>query len=771
MKKIIQRTSITLLLLLVSAWTILFFLPKPPLLTGISFSRAVFDKNQKLLRLTLSQDDKYRLFTPLKTIPKQLIEATLLQEDQYFHRHLGVNPFAMTKALWQTYVLKSRRIGASTITMQLARIRYGINSKTLSGKLFQIIRALQLETHYSKNQLLEAYLNLAPYGNNIEGVGAASLIYFGKPVKMLALPEALTLSVIPQNPTQRVPSQKNLKQIRNKLYARWLIKHPEDRNQKALVDLPLQMQRVRGLPFIAPQFVDMVLNNTPAEQQNITTTLDAHLQTILEQVTRHYLSRKNNIGVHNAAVILVDTRDMSVKALMGSADFFNKAIGGQINGTDIKRSPGSTLKPFIYGLAIDQGLIHPSTVLKDVPHSFGSYNPENFDYDFMGPIKAKDALILSRNIPAIYLADLLNKPSLYAFLEEAHVSNLKPASYYGLALVLGGAELSMQELTGLYAMLVNDGVWHPLRFRKDEPQTTSKRLLSPEASYLVLDMLKSTPRSEPSYLLTSAHRLPIAWKTGTSSGYRDAWTFSAFGPYVLAVWVGNFDNTSNPAFIGKVIAAPLMFEIVDAINTQTGPLPTIDKNIRSMNLKQIPVCKASGMLPTRYCESRELAWFIPGKSPIKTDTIYREVPINSKTGLRTCHLDQDTEFRVYEFWPSDLLKIFKTASIDRRSPPPYDASCLNTKSTVGIDPQITSPQTELSYVFRARSSQKNIIPLTAVADADVTTLYWFLNATYLGKTKRDQPLLMSAKPGHFVVRVADDHGRLNAREITITVEN
>ncbi|MDR3478301.1 MAG: penicillin-binding protein 1C [Gammaproteobacteria bacterium] len=770
MKKFIQRISITLLLVLVSAWAILFFLPLPPLLSDISFSRAVFDKNQKLLRLTLSQDEKYRLYTPLKTIPKQLVEGTLLQEDQYFHWHLGVNPVAMTKALWQTYLLKSRRIGASTITMQLARIRYSIHSKKPAGKILQIVRALQLEMHYSKNQILEAYFNLAPYGNNIEGVGAASLIYFGKPVAQLSLPEALTLSVIPQNPTQRVPSQKNLKTIRNKLFARWLVKHPDDRNQQAMIDLPLQMQRVHGLPFIAPQFVDMVLNSAPSHQQNITTTLDSHLQTIIEQVSRQYLARKNNIGVHNAAILLVDTRDMGVKALVGSADFFNKAIGGQINGTEMKRSPGSTLKPFIYGLAIDQGLIHPNTVLKDVPHSFGSYNPENFDNDFMGPIKAREALTLSRNIPAIYLADLLNKPNLYTFLEKAEVSHLKPASYYGLALVLGGAELSMQELTGLYAMLVNDGVWHPLRLRQEEVQSPGKRLLSPEASYLILDMLKSTPRFEPSYLVTS-RSIPIAWKTGTSSGYRDAWTFSAFGPYVLAVWIGNFDNTSNPAFVGKTIAAPLMFEIVDAINTQTGPLPSISKNLNAMNLKQVSVCKASGMLPTRYCESTELTWFIPGKSPIKTDTIYREVPINGKTGLRTCQLDQDTRFQIYEFWPSDLLKIFKTAGIDRRSPPPYDASCLNAKSTAGIEPQITSPQTELSYVFRARASQKNIIPFTAVADADVVTLYWFLNATYLGKTKRDQPLLWSAKPGHFVARVADDHGRSDARDITIRVDS
>lgn len=242
MKRIILRVSICLIFLVVSMWAIIFFLPAPALLTGISFSRAVFDDHQQLLRLTLSTDGKYRLYTPLEDISPQLIAATLLQEDQYFRWHLGINPWALSKAGWHTYVSGSRRMGGSTITMQVARMRFGIHSKTLVGKLWQIVRALQLETHYSKNQLLEAYFNLAPYGNNIEGVGAASLIYFGKPVKNVSLPEALTLIVIPQNPNQRIPDRGRLLAIRNKFYQRWIRLHPEDKREEALMTLPLQIR-------------------------------------------------------------------------------------------------------------------------------------------------------------------------------------------------------------------------------------------------------------------------------------------------------------------------------------------------------------------------------------------------------------------------------------------------------------------------------------------------------------------------------------------------
>lgn len=768
MKKTAQYVSILLISLMVSGFLILFFAPKPLLLDHVQFSRAVYDDQHQLLRLTLSQDDKFRVFTPLSEMSKQFVEATLLQEDQYFQYHRGVNPLSMMKALWQTYVVKSRRVGASTITMQLARIRYGIHSKTINGKLWQMIRAIQIEMHYSKDDILEAYLNLAPYGGNIEGVGAASLIYFNKSAQHLTLSEALTLSIIPQNPGKRTPDNTKLKSIRDKLFSRWLLKHPEDENSNMMFGLPLVMQNSHALPFKAPHLVNSILHDPTLKAQNIETTLDARLQVIVERITRSYLARKRSLGVNNAAVLLVDTRNMEAKALLGSVNFFDKNISGQINGVEIKRSPGSTLKPFIYGLALDQGLIHPNTVLKDVPSSFNGYNPENFDYDFMGPIKAKDALVLSRNIPAIYLSNLLANPSLYQLLEQAQVTNLRSESYYGLSLNLGGGELTMRELLSLYAMLVNDGVWLPIRYYNHEVQGHGKRLLSPEASFLVLDILKDTPRHD----LSDKHskQLPVSWKTGTSSGYRDAWTVGVFGPYALAVWIGNFNNQANPAFVGKDIAAPLFFDIMDGITHERGPLPVLVKDPGHMNLRKIKVCKASGMLPTRFCADTELTWFIPGKSPIKTDTIYREIAINNKTGLRTCHLDEHTRFEIFEFWPSDLLKIFKKAGIQRHTPPFFEPDCQLTGNN-GLSPQITSPQAGLSYVIRANSTLSNTIPLTAVTDAGVEYVYWFINETFIAKIKAGEPYLWQAKPGKFVIRVVDEHGLSDARDIKIEMDS
>jgi penicillin-binding protein 1C len=512
--------------------------------------------------------------------------------------------------------------------------------------------------------------------------------------------------------------------------------------------------------------VNAVLNNNFGTQE-LNTTLDPRAQAIIERITHRYLARKKSLGVYNVSVLLVDTRDMSIKSMLGSADFFNKKISGQINGSETKRSPGSTLKPFIYGLALDQGLIHPDTVLKDVPSSFNGYNPENFDYDFMGPVKAKDALVLSRNIPAIYLSSQLNHPSLYQLLELSKVSHLKPESYYGLSLNLGGVELSMKELVSLYAMLVNDGLWYPLRSLSNEPKIKGTRILSREASFLVLDMLQNTPNSDFSY--KNSISIPVSWKTGTSSGYRDAWTLGTFGPFVLGVWIGNFDNKPNPAFIGKDIAAPLFFELVDAMQHERSSLSGINKHPESMNLRKIEVCSASGMLPTRYCTNTEWTWFIPGKSPIKTDTIFREVAINSKTGLRTCHINENTRFEVFEFWPSDLLTIFRRAGIQRRSPPFFEADCA-LSGAGGMSPQISSPQAGISYVVRANSVHNNQIPLTAITDAGVEYLYWFINERFIAKTKADESYLWLAKPGKFTIRVVDEHGLSDARDVEVQLE-
>ena len=597
---------------------------------------------------------------------------------------------------------------------------------------------------------------------------------------------------MPQNPTHHKLSNdaQKLLTARNVLWQRWCAKHPNDKNKSAMLTLPLPKNGAKQLPFLAPHLVNNILytkfpaqfyTQIQSQQNTITSLLDLDLQNIVEKVTRDYLQHAQNIGVFNAAVMLVDTRDVSVKALLGSADFWKQNISGQINGTTMKRSPGSTLKPFIYALALDQGLIHPATILKDVPTSFGAYDPENFDKDFFGPVSAKTALNLSRNIPALDLANKLHDPTLYQFLKRAEINDLKNDSNYGLSLVLGGAEISMQELVALYATLENGGVWRPLRLQQNDLLFPGKKLLSPEASFLVLDMLKDTPRP-PNFTSTSLdkRKIFVAWKTGTSSAYRDAWTIGYIGHYVLAVWLGDFKGTSNIALVGKEIATPLFFALAEAL-TSAIPNTELSKvsekailNPTNLHLVKIPICKASGMLPTRYCSDTILSWFIPGKSPITQDNIYREVAIDKKTGLRACQqFGANTEFAVYEFWSSDFVKLWQTAGIKRQLPPPFMPGCnAADENYKNMAPQITSPHETLSYVIHLQKnsdtgSNKINIQFAATVDADVKTIYWFVDKLYVGSAHGNEPLWWTAQPGKFVVRAIDDHGRADAVNIEV----
>lgn len=759
--------------------------PHPLLKDWRPTSVAVYDDRGRLLRLVLASDDRYRLWLPLNKMAPQLVQAVLLHEDGWFWWHPGFSPYALARGVWATYVRHGNRQGGSTITMQLARLLWSLNTRTPAGKLKQIVRAVQLELFYSKRQILEAYLNDAPYGGNVEGVGAASLIYFDKPALRLSLPEALALAVIPQNPGRFVRRgssaiseriNRRLTASRNRLYARWLPLHPEDdATMKSLLALPLTMHPASALPFEAPHAVEQIVRMQRFAGEHtdsrLDTTLDLDIQRLLERQIGRYITRNSDSGIRNASAVLVDTRDMAVKALIGSADYFDKELAGQVNGTMARRSPGSTLKPFIYGLGFDQGVLHPETVLRDVPTAFGPYTPENFDGRFLGPITATDALNRSRNIPAVWVAAQLHSPSFYQFLQGAGVGHLASEEHYGLALVLGGGEISMQEIAALYAMLANHGVLKPLRFRISEQQTAGTKLLSAEASFMVLNALGEHVRPDETTGAQPVH-LPVYWKTGTSWAFRDAWTAGIFGPYVLVVWVGNFDGSGNSAFVGVDAAAPLFFQIVDAVREENPALPEPDLR-PPPGVKRVEICLASGDLPNRWCPQTGYTWFIPGKSPIRMSTVHRPVMIADDTGLAVCppYAGKRVHEEIFEFWPSNLADVFTQAGIPRRKPP-QNPTCGNTEVWQGAGPQITSPSRASAYAMRLVQGGPQPVALNAVADADTHALYWFVDKAYAGRTAPGETLYWRAPAaGGYRVRVVDDRGRSDERPLALTLVN
>ncbi len=530
MQRISRRigyAALAVMLACVCAVAIARIWPKAPLRALTPGSTAISTQRGELLRLTLAADGQYRLWVDLEGMPQRLPAAVVLYEDRWFYQHPGVNPIALARAVSRNS-LGGRRFGASTITMQLARRLFRLDSRSTLGKLRQIALALWLEMRYSKHDILEAYLNLAPYGRNVEGVGAASLIYFGSPVARLSVPQLMTLAVIPQNPRERRPTPaalagSALDVARSRLWVRWLAREPDDVRFSGGMAAVVPSRSPEQLPFLAPHLTDALLRETSGD---VRTTLDLRQQRTVERILRAYISSQSALGIRNAGALLLELNGgrAPVRAYVGSADYRDVAIEGQVNAVTARRSPGSTLKPFVYGLALDQGLLHPRTILKDVPTAFGPFSPENFDGRFVGPIAAEDALIRSRNVPAVAVASQLSRPSLYDFLQRAGVARLQGERHYGLALALGGGEVSMEELARMYAMLLNGGQLPELQAIADTSTVAAagsatsmapshgERLLSEEASFIVLDMLKKNPRPVASGSWQSSIR-PAMWPT------------------------------------------------------------------------------------------------------------------------------------------------------------------------------------------------------------------------------------------------------------------
>lgn len=761
-------------LLVIYAIIKIFF--TPPLLSDTHFGRAYFDRNGNLMRITLSADDKYRLFTPLADISEYVQRATILYEDKYFKFHPGVNPVALVRAAKNYFTSGARPVGASTITMQVARIKYDLDTRKIPGKLIQIAAAIYIDLFYSKDEILEAYLNLAPYGGNIESIGAASLIYFGKPARDLTKIEAITLSTIPQNPTKRGLNTDaglaNIMNMRGDLVRRWIDINPTDAGLETLANMPLNVRTTRDLPFYAPHFINYEIsqrrnywNDLGARDSVVNTTLDLNLQSAMERTLQNQINSRAHLGIHNAAAILVNYKTMETLAYIGSANYFDKSIYGENDGVHARRSPGSTLKPLIYATAVDMGYIHEMTLLKDAKINFGVYAPENADSEFYGPVLARDALTHSRNIPAINLLRKIGTRNFYNILAASGVTNLKSPEWYGISVALGGAEVSMFELADIYATMANLGMRYDIITNTDTPRGDGKQILTPEAFFITLDMLarQSTPTKNIPFARKQTETLRHYWKTGTSSSFRDAWTAGIFGDFVLVVWVGNFDGTPNNAFSGAKAAAPIYFSLAETVEkyyaTNGAPLHNNNFMRDNLNISEIEMCDGVGGLAGKYCPKTVRAYFIPGKSPIETSSVYRAVPIDNATGLRACTYDAaTTHMAVFEFWDAEYLDMFRRAGITRDTPPPFMPGCdLDDIVETRAAPVITSPLDGTRAVI---VSDKNHEPVAfqAVSDMPAAKIFWFLDDEMIGTTLSGQTFTHHVSIGTHTVRITDEMG-------------
>jgi penicillin-binding protein 1C len=733
-----------------------YLLPREELYPpGLSFSSVLRDHTGRVIHLSLAKDGRYRIRTDLAAVSPQVVEATLLLEDQHFYEHPGINPLSLLRALYGV-ATGSRLGGGSTISMQLARLRFRLETRSLSGKCQQMLRALQLERHYEKEEILAAYLTLAPYGGNVESITAAAWLWCEKSPAELTAREAVSLAVLPQSPSRRKPrlQEKNtaLATAQYRLWQRWQAVHGLG---SSALDADFSLRAEARPPREAPHLARRL-----ATKEDVTSTLHLEKQRVIETCLQDYLSLRQEIGMSNACALLVHAPSREVLAYAGSAAFLSTDIQGQVDGITARRSPGSALKPFIYGLALDQGLIHPQSLLKDGQVSFGSYNPENYDRQFVGPISAADALFRSRNIPALTLHRRLKGTGLYALLKDAGVQLPHPASWYGLALPLGGAEVSLEEMALLYAMIAHDGCAKPLQLVKPSTQPSAGRqLLSPQSCYLLRRMLASRVDEQ------GLDDTTISWKTGTSHGFRDAWAAGIRGDYVLVVWIGNFNGKSNPAFVARDSAAPLLHELFHRLR-----LPYREDSSPE-GVREVELCAVSGSLPCPHCQHRSQGWFVPGVSPIVPCTLHRLVFLDATTGKRLPADDGRPGLRreVHEFWQPDMLALFRAAGVPRRALPELEQMSQSiTTSSTGSAPLILSPQHQLVYALRNSDAQRQSLPLKAEVSPGVQRLYWFAGGEYLGQSKPSEALPWSPKAGEWEVQVLDDAGRSST--CTVTVE-
>ncbi|MEM9358396.1 MAG: penicillin-binding protein 1C [Pseudomonadota bacterium] len=563
----------------------------PPLDLADNVSPTLVDRDRKLLRAFTTTDGRWRLPVSSKDVDQNYLRLLFAFEDRRFNDHWGIDPLAMVRAAWQ--LAKHRRVisGGSTLTMQVARLLDRRYQRSARAKFQQIVRALQLEAQLSKTQILNLYLTLAPFGGNIEGVRAASLAYFGKEPRRLSLGEASLLVALPQSPEGRRPDRfaKAARRSRSRVLARavaaGVISQPEaDRAASE----PIPKHR-KEFPKLAAHFAEAMLRVDPKLAKGPTTLrrlLQASLETLVKQ---HVVVQGKRLS---AAMMVVDHRTGEVLARVGSSDYFNNNRFGSIDMTTAVRSPGSALKPFIYGLAFDYGIAHPETLIEDKPSRFGTYAPKNFDKTYRGTITLTEALGKSLNVPAVKLLDAVGAGRFVGRLRKAGTPlQLPNDAEPSLAVALGGVGLTLDDMAGLYAALARGG--EPIALKShladqaDLDHTLgnklkNRRVLSAKAAHYVTQILRqATPPP-------NARRGAIAYKTGTSYGHRDAWAAGYDGRHTIIVWIGRPDAATTPGLLGRTAAAPILFDAFARISPRRAAFPKAPEGVLQVSGAELP---------------------------------------------------------------------------------------------------------------------------------------------------------------------------------------
>jgi len=745
-----------------------------PLKIEVEYAPVIMARDGTVLHAYITKDQQWRMKARLDEITPQLKEAILFKEDKHFYHHPGVNPLAVGRAIINNIFRLRRTSGASTITMQVARM-LDRKPRNYWNKCVEMFRALQLEKNYSKEEILQLYLNLVPYGSNIQGVKAASILYFNKTPDQLSLAELTALSIIPNRPNYLVIGKDNDRIVaeRNKWLHRFEAAHlfSETVIQDALQE-PLTASR-HAAPDGMPQYSWRMRNLYPAATE-IHTTIEPTAQKKAEDITANYSKTLLLQGVYNASVFVVDNQTHQVLAYVGSPDFEDRFHQGQVDGVRAVRSPGSALKPLLYGLAFDRGINTPKTIIADVPVNFKGYAPENYDLAFHGNVTIEDALRQSLNIPAV---KTLNDLSVKAFTENlvkcGFASIWHDRKKMGLSMILGGCGVRLDEMTNLYSCFANNGeyhalqwtlpdsVWHDKKIIRRFPEGT--KIISPASAYMLTQILSELHRPDLPNLYDHAGNIPrIAWKTGTSYGRKDGWSIGYNKRYTIGVWTGNFSGAGVAGLSGAGTATPLLFLLFNAI----------DHNASNEWVQAPPdvafrlVCARTGMLPNEFCNEQVTDLYIPGVSKNEVCNHMKEVWLSADGKFCYCTSCLPANGYITKLMPNILPEIAvynNVHHIPYEKIPPHNPSC--TRSFDGQAPMINSLQNDMTYLVIDKGQQQ--LQLSCATANDVQMVYWYINDQFFGSCRSGDKLFFAPADPRIKISCTDDKGRTSNIEIKV----
>ncbi len=734
-----------------------------PFHVQMDYSPIVCDQKDEILHASLNKHDRWCFEAETDEVSPLLKDFLLFKEDRLFYYHPGIDPGAILRALWKNTVEGEITSGASTITMQLARLLHPAN-RTYANKLKEMWHALQLELHYSKEEILRLYLNKLPYGGNIEGVKTASFFYYGLKPQNLSAAQLASLMLIPNDPSGlNFQKPEYLLPARNK----WLAKLQKnglissESFQDAILE-PLPENR-NGRPFEIPHLARYLKQNNP-QKTEFHTFIDQNIQKTLEALLQQEVKRLRMYGAINAAAMVIDNCNRQLIAYAGSADFSDDVHQGEVDGVQAVRSPGSTLKPLLYGLSIDEGLITPMRKIRDLPLRYGSWEPVNYMRNYRGRVTAAEALAQSLNVPAV---NLLEKYGLEKFLktvEHLEINGISDArNSLGLSVILGGCGARLAELIKIYSCLANEGLMYPIQyFRAQYSDMAPDTLLSPEAAYMVTDILTQHDRPDlPSVYRSAGNLPPIAWKTGTSFGRKDAWSIGYNRKYTVGIWVGDFRGRSIPALSGADFASPLLFSVFTAIDRnreENWYLPPEGIDYRM-------VCQESGLPPTDHCEKLVMDMYIPAVSDMHECDFKKLVFVSNDESMSYCsHCLPSTGYRQkwYPDYDAEMLRFMDHNGIAYERPPQHNPLCRHIASENA--PEILSPQANMRYIIPAKGQK---IALSCNVSSDVHKVYWFVDDVLIGESEVGKRLFYSPKSGKQRITCTDDMGRSSSLMIEV----